>query len=106
MMTFSVAASLLKSMLGLIFPAWTARHADWLAVLWAVMEIGGGSSAVISEINAPHAVLSALCGFGGLSIFLQNMLFLDEKIRPARLLAMRTVHGAVCYLLVKILNPF
>lgn len=106
MMVFSVAASLLKSVLGVMFPAWTARHADWLAVLWAVMEIGGGSNAVIGAYEAPHAWLSALCGFGGLSIWLQNLLFLDGKIRPAKLLGMRAVHGAACYVLVKIISPF
>lgn len=106
MMTFSVAASLIKNMLSVMFPAWTAQHADWMAVLWAVMEIGGGASAVISEMAAPYAALSALCGFGGLSIFLQNMLFLDQKIRPARLLAMRAVHGAACYAIVRLLKPF
>ena len=106
MMIFSVAASLLKSVCGAMFPAWTARHADWMAVLWAVMEIGGGSAAVIEQLKAPHAALGALCGFGGLSIFLQNMLFLHAKIRPARLLAMRAVHGAVCYAIIRLLNPF
>ncbi len=106
MMLFSIAASLVRSVLGIIFPMWTARHAKWLAVMWAVLEIGGGSSAVISTVEAPHAWLSALCGFGGLSIWLQNLLFLDEKIRPEKLLLMRAVHGAVCYALVKILNPF
>jgi len=106
MMVFSIAASLVRSLIGIIFPLWTAQHADWLAILWAVMEIGGGSSAVISALDAPHAWLSALCGFGGLSIWLQNLLFLDEKIRPAKLLLMRAVHGAACYALVKLLNPF
>lgn len=106
MMVFSIAACLLKSLLTWMFPVWTAEHAHWLAAVWAVMEIGGGSSAVIGTIERPHALLSALCGFGGLSIWLQNMLFLDENIRPAKLLAMRAVHGAVCYALVKVINPF
>jgi len=106
MMVFSVAASLVRSALALIFPIWTAQHADWLAVLWGVMEIGGGSSAVIGAWQEPHALLSALCGFGGLSIWLQNLLFLENSIRPARLLCMRAVHGAVCYALVGIFNPF
>ena len=106
MMTFSVAAGLLKSVSGAVFPGWTARHAGALAVLWGVMEIGGGSHAVIGALEAPHAALSALCGFGGLSVWLQNMLFLEQKIRPVKLLAMRAVHGAVCYALVRILRPF
>lgn len=106
MMVFSVAAGLVRSVLEFMFPVWTAAHADCLAVLWAVLEIGGGSSAVIGAWEKPHALLSALCGFGGLSIWLQNLLFLDQSIRPAKLLAMRAVHGAVCYALVRILSPF
>lgn len=106
MMVFSAAAGLVKGLLSCIFPAWTAQHADWLAVLWAVMEAGGGSSAVIGAWQKPHALVSALCGFGGLSIWLQNLLFLENGIRPAKLLAMRALHGAVCYALVGILNPF
>lgn len=106
MMVFSVAAGILKSLLAWLFPVWTAGHDDWLAVLWAAMEIGGGSNAVIDAVEKPHALLSALCGFGGLSIWLQNMLFLDKSIHPVKLLIMRAVHGAVCYMLVKIINPF
>lgn len=106
MMVFSVAAALVRSLLGAIFPAWTARHADWLAVLWAVMEIGGGSNSVIRTCAHPQALLSALCGFGGLSIWLQNLLFLEKSIRPAKLLAMRALHGAVCYALVRAFSPF
>ncbi len=106
MMVFSAAAGLLKSLLAAMFPVWTAKHADWLAVVWAVMEVGGGSSAVIAAFEKPHALLSALCGFGGLSIWLQNLLFLENSVRPAKLLCMRALHGAVCYAIVKILNPF
>ena len=106
MMVFSAAAGLMKSLLAAMFPLWTAQHADWLAVLWAVMEVGGGSSAVIAAWPKPHALVSALCGLGGLSIWLQNLLFLENSIRPAKLLGMRALHGAVCYALVRILNPF
>lgn len=106
MMVFSAAAGLLKSLLLVIVPAWTARHENWLTAVWAVMEIGGGSSAVIRAYQKPHALLSALCGFGGLSIWLQNLLFVQNSVRPAKLLGMRALHGAVCYALVRILNPF
>ena len=106
MMVFSAAAGLLKSLLMALAPAWTARHENWLAAVWAVMEIGGGSSAVIRAYQKPHALLSALCGFGGLSIWLQNLLFVQNSVRPAKLLGMRALHGAVCYALVRILNPF
>ena len=106
MMVFSVAASLLRSALALAAPAWTAAHEDILAVAWAVMEIGGGSSAVIGATEHPQALLSALTGFGGLSIWLQNLLFVEDSIRPAKLLAMRALHGAVCYGIVRLLCLF
>lgn len=106
MMTFSAAAAVISRALSAAFPVWSGRHAGFQAFVWAVMEIGGGSSALIGALEEPHAWLSALCGFGGLSIWLQNLLFLDKTIRPARLLGMRAVHGAVCYALVRLLNPF
>lgn len=106
MMVFSAAAGLVRSLLETLFPVWTARHTGWLAVLWGIMETGGGSSAVIAAWPKPHALLSALCGFGGLSIWLQNLLFLENSIRPAKLLVMRALHGAVCYALVRLLRPF
>ena len=106
MMVFSVAACLVKSVLAALFPVWTAQHAGWLALLWGVMEIGGGSSAVIQAYEKPQALLSALCGFGGMSIWLQNLLFLGQNVRPAKLLFMRTVHGAVCYAIVSLIRPF
>ena len=106
MMVFSVLAALFKSLLGTVFPAWTAQHEAWLAVVWALLEIGSGSSAVIGIVEEPYALLSALCGFGGLSIWLQNLLFLDTKIRPGRLLCMRALHGAVSYGVVRLIRPF
>jgi len=106
MMVFSVAASLLNSALGSAFPSWTARHADALAAVWALLEIGGGSAAVIETWEQPQALLSALCGFGGLSIWLQNLLFVENSIRPGKLLAMRALHGAVSYGIVRLLCLF
>ncbi len=101
MMVFSVAAGLLRSLLAVLFPNWTQSHADGLAVAWAVLEVGGGSSAVIAAYEKPHALLAALCGFGGLSIWMQNLLFLSGSIRPGRLLQMRAIHGAVSWGLVQ-----
>ena len=43
----------------------------------------------------PMALLCALCSFGGLSIWLQNLLFVPECVRPAKLLCMRMLHGAL-----------
>ena len=42
-------------------------------------------------------LLCALCSFGGLSILMQNLLFLGKSIRPGRLLACRLLHGAAAY---------
>lgn len=63
---------------------------------WALLEIGGGAAAVLEAWpQAPMALLCALCSFGGLSIWLQNLLFVPECIRPAKLLCMRMLHGAL-----------
>ena len=105
MMVFAAAASLAQSLLQTLFPQWTASHFRELAVMKALMEIGGGASAVIEAFEKPHALLSGLCGFGGLSIWLQNLLFLDKSIRPVKLLAMRAFHGAVSYAIALIFMP-
>ena len=48
--------------------------------------------------------------FGGLSILMQNLLFLGKSIRPGRLLACRLLHGAaaygICGLLVRLFPSF
>ena len=95
MTVFSVAACLVNKAAGWLFPALQSGKAA--SVFWAVLEIGGGASAVCEAWEKPHAVLSALCGFGGLSILLQNMLFLEGRIRPGRLLLMRMLHAACSY---------
>ena len=105
MVVFAALAGLLQSMLAAAFPRWTARHGAWLAVLHAFLESGGGASALCQSMQKPHAALSAACGFGGLSILLQNMLFLEGRIRPARLAAMRTLHAAFSFALAKIIWP-
>ena len=89
MMLFSVAAGVLQEMLPLPRAAF--------AVLHALLEIGSGAKAVVSAVPEPSALLCALCSFGGLSLWLQNLLFLDESIRPVKLLCMRALHGAVSY---------
>ena len=79
-----------------LFPAWTASNGRLLAAAWALLEIGGGAAAVLEAWSrVPMALLCALCSFGGLSIWLQNLLFVPECIRPAKLLCMRMLHGAL-----------
>jgi len=100
MMVFSILAALLRSGLLRLFPAWTQKNSPLLAVLWAVMEIGGGAQAVTQAFpHPPEALLCALCSFGGMSIWLQNLLFVPQSIRPVRLLMMRLLHGAAAYAL-------
>lgn len=94
MMVFSIIAALFRTLLAHLFPVWTSAHSPWLAVAWALMEIGGGALAVIDAFpTTPLWLLCALCSFGGLSIWLQNLLFLDGKQHPAKLLAWRLLHG-------------
>ena len=96
MMTFAIVAGVLRALVAALFPAWTASHGRLLAAAWALLEIGGGAAAVLEAWpQAPMALLCALCSFGGLSIWLQNLLFVPECIRPAKLLCMRMLHGAL-----------
>lgn len=98
MMFFSIIAAVTRTLLGFVFPQWVARNSRLLAVFWALMEIGGGSYAVLEAFPAPPlALLCALLSFGGLSIWLQNLLFIGKIIRPGKLLLMRTLHGATAY---------
>ena len=104
MMVFSIAAAMVRALCAHLFPAWNAAQSPWLAILWAWMEIGGGALAVIDAFPVPPLwLLCALCSFGGLSIWLQNLLFLKQKLHPAELLAWRLLHGVLsgmlCYLL-------
>ena len=104
MMLFSVVAAVIKAALGLLFPRWTADSAPTLAVLWALLEIGGGAFAVLDAFPAyPVPLLAALCSFGGLSLWLQNLLFLDKDIRPGVLLLIRGLHGALAYAVCTVL---
>lgn len=96
MMTFAIVAGVLRALVAALFPAWTASHGRLLAAAWALLEIGGGAAAVLEAWpQAPMALLCALCSFGGLSIWLQNLLFVPECIRPAKLLCMRMLHGTL-----------
>lgn len=110
MMLFSILAALFRQGLSALLPGWAAAHPEFPAILWAVLEIGGGAHALLDVSAAPDLpLLCALCSFGGLSILMQNLLFLGKSIRPGRLLACRLLHGAaaygICGLLVRLL-PF
>ena len=92
----SILAGVLQAALSRLCPAWTAANGPALSVLWALLETGGGAAAVLKSHAAPPlALLCGLCSFGGLSIWLQNLLFVGKCIRPVRLLQMRALHGAV-----------
>lgn len=98
MMLFSIVAGVLRALLAAAFPAWTAARAAQLAIVWALLEIGGGSSAILAAYPAPPlCLLCALCSFGGLSIWLQNLLFVGTRIRPVKLLLIRVLHGVASY---------
>lgn len=110
MMLFSILAALFRQGLSALLPDWAAAHPEFPAILWAVLEIGGGAHALLDVSPTPDLpLLCALCSFGGLSILMQNLLFLGKSIRPGRLLACRLLHGAaaygICGLLVRLL-PF
>ena len=110
MMLFSILAALFRQGLSALLPGWAAIHPELPAIFWAVLEVGGGAHALLDVSAAPDLpLLCALCSFGGLSILMQNLLFLGKSIRPGRLLACRLLHGAaaygICGLLVRLL-PF
>lgn len=110
MMLFSILAALFRQGLSALLPDWAAAHPEFPAILWAVLEIGGGAHALLDVSPTPDLpLLCALCSFGGLSILMQNLLFLGKSIRPGKLLLLRLLHGAaaygVCRMLVR-LFPF
>ena len=98
MMLFSILAALFRQGLSALLPNWSAAHPEFPAILWAVLEIGGGAHALLDVSAAPDLpLLCALCSFGGLSILMQNLLFLGKSIRPGKLLLVRLLHGAAAY---------
>ena len=98
MMLFSILAALFRQGLSALLPDWAAAHPEIPAILWAALEIGGGAHALLDVSAAPDLpLLCALCSFGGLSILMQNLLFLSKSIRPGKLLLVRLLHGAAAY---------
>lgn len=98
MMLFSILAALFRQGLSALRPGWAASHPELPAIFWAVLEVGGGAHALLDVSAAPDLpLLCALCSFGGLSILMQNLLFLGKSIRPGRLLLVRLLHGAAAY---------
>ena len=111
MMLFSILAALFRQGLSALLPGWAASHPELPAMLWAVLEVGGGAHALLDASPAPDLpLLCALCSFGGLSIWMQNLLFLGKSIRPGKLLLLRLLHGAaaygVCRMLVRLFPSF
>ncbi len=102
MMLFGVAAAVLKGLLPRLWPGGEEAGALPLAVVHALLEIGGGAYALIqaaARANLPEQLLCPLlcaaCSFGGLSIWLQNLAYTGQSIRPGALLLYRAVHGAL-----------
>ena len=90
MMLFSILAALFRQGLSALLPGWAASHPELPAIFWAVLEVGGGAHALLDVSPTPDLpLLCALCSFGGLSILMQNLLFLGKSIRPGRLLLVR-----------------
>lgn len=101
MMLFSIAQAIVRVLLTRFFPAWTAANTGLLSVFYAILEVGGGTNAVVKSfvVQGDHlyALLCALCSFGGLSIWMQNLTFAQQSIRPATLLLGRVAHGTTAY---------
>ena len=111
MMLFSILAAFFRQGLSFLLPGWAANHPEVPALLWALLEIGGGAHALLDVSPTPDLpLLCALCSFGGLSIWMQNLLFLGKSIRPGKLLLLRLLHGAaaygVCRMLVRLFPLF
>lgn len=111
MMLFSILAAFFRQGLSALLPGWAADHPEVPALLWALLEIGGGAHALLDVSPTPDLpLLCALCSFGGLSIWMQNLLFLGKSIRPGKLLLLRLLHGAaaygVCRMLVRLFPSF
>lgn len=96
MMLFSIAAALIRSALSRALPEWTAQNGVATAVMWAALEIGGGS-AELAALGAPKPLMCAMCGFGGLSLWMQNLLFTGDSVSPVKLLALRAAHAAASF---------
>ncbi len=111
MMLFSILAAFFRQGLSALLPGWAADHPEIPALLWALLEIGGGAHALLDVSPTPDLpLLCALCSFGGLSIWMQNLLFLGKSIRPGKLLLLRLLHGAaaygICRMLVRLFPSF
>ena len=111
MMLFSILAAFFRQGLSFLLPGWAANHPEVPALLWALLEIGGGAHALLDVSPTPDLpLLCALCSFGGLSIWMQNLLFLGKSIRPGKLLLLWLLHGAaaygVCRMLVRLFPSF
>lgn len=105
MTAFGVLAAIVKGLVETFLPAWAQTHPAALALLWALLEVGGGTFSLL-ECTPPLWALCALCSFGGLSIWMQNLLFLKDMVNPMELLVWRGLHGVLGGLCCLILLRF
>lgn len=107
MMLFAVAAALLRALANNLFPVWAAANGRALAVLHALLEIGGGAEAVVRAFadgaQPPFALLCALCSFGGISIWMQNLPYTAQNGHPGALLGWSVAQGVAAYAICSVL---
>jgi len=104
MMLFAVAAAVLRGLLLQLRFVGKGGGELPMAFLHALLEIGGGAYALLEAgqkgcvpSHILYPLLCAACSFGGLSIWLQNLAYTGQSIRPAALLLYRAVHGALSF---------
>ncbi len=101
MMLFSVAAAVLRGVLLRLWPAWAQGNEPLLALVHTLLEVGGGTHGLVQAWQETKEglvpLLCGACSFGGLSIWMQNVSFAKESIRPASLLFWRAVHAVLAY---------
>lgn len=106
MMLCAVAFALLSAALAPLWPGFAGSRVA--AAVHAALEIGAGGRA-LAQPGLPavwQAALCGLCGFGGVSLLLQNLSFAGGHIRARELLGLRLLQGALSAGLFWLLTAF